>query len=505
MKYVPFADFNQITGLLFGRIWTSGRKGATAAYLSNIRDALEQLVARTGELLEEGSNGTLSEVSDAQKKFRDVVQLLHSRIEGALVDGISGAEAVLAIEALTEFQSLRSQYSESLKAQVSQEQSTLNQASGSAEYRRFVALKQLAEVRRERVEAYKRMIELRAKLHSTQKAISTLQHFSAIVEKEESEFSADLLADLESEVQRIFTTITSQPKLVPIIQIKTERGIRSAEILIENFHGLGTVPAREYLSEANRNALGLAIYFASILRHGPALESVILDDVSHSTDSEHRRGMAAFITGELSQVRQLLLFTHDKDWYRRLTNLFDGKYKGVKVTRWTPDGQTLETDKWSNLLDQASQRIQSLENTAGNDLRQAMEQFLDELCEVLNVEVPYRQTATEVKFEVKRQRLYSTIDSKWTTGAGIISPSDPALLAFKDSQKVANLSSHYGSYSEWDHQSLLDALADVEAFVRLFTCKGTHKGVICGGILPSLTKQSGNYPVCKRCKKPFVP
>lgn len=165
---------------------------------------------------------------------------------------------------------------------------------------------------------------------------------------------------------------------------------------------------------------------------------------------------------------------------------------------------TYKTDKWSSLLDRAATKIKSFDHTGGNTLRQALEKFMNEICEQLNILFPFRQSTNQISLNDKRQQLQKAIKDSWATGSGIIDPNTSAVALLLNSQRITNLTSHYGSYDSWDPQDLLDVLKDVEDLLNLFICKNSIGGTICGGLLFSLRKVNRAPPVCKRCKNPIV-
>ncbi len=79
------------------------------------------------------------------------------------------------------------------------------------------------------------------------------------------------------------------------------------------FFGVELKSPRLTLSEGNRNSLGLCV-FLSMARRAEAEVPVILDDVVVSLDRDHRGMIVELLQKEFSH-RQVVLFTHDRDWF----------------------------------------------------------------------------------------------------------------------------------------------------------------------------------------------
>lgn len=442
----------------------------------------------------------LSEFHEALSQLVTIADMVCDRMLGTPPRGMSEDEReLLETSRKTTSQALRA-LADALRTREEELTNEEKNLAGITELRRFMLLKEAvqADIRYRTADHDDRLLS--AQVTQTQAIIRILQDLFSDVDRAEAELSAQLLQDLEAEVQRIFAILTDGTQLTPQIRSRTERGIRMADIVIQDFYGLGTVLARDYLSEANRNSLGLAIYFAGLMRRRPDLRVLVIDDITHSADNSHRRGLAQFLANELSGNIQLVILTHDEHWHGRLKEtLAPDTWVEVLVISWSPDGLTFKTDTWKTLLQKARQQITNREPSGGNSLRHALEQFVEDACERYGVLIPYKRSPSSIKFNEKRQRLEKAITDLWTSGTGIVNPQAPAVRLLVHSQKIANLSSHYASYDSWSHQDLLDALSDVSDLFDQFTCKNMRGPNPCGGMLPTLKRDAGQLPRCPRC------
>ncbi len=343
-------------------------------------------------------------------------------------------------------------------------------------------------------------------LKKTQAVIEKIKKFSVLIDAAEDNLNTNLLLGIETELKTIFNLITNQEKLVPKINIFTERKIRKAEILIEDFHGLGEVLARNYLSEAYRNTLGLSIYFASLLTKNQSFKAFILDDITHSTDYAHRRMLSRYIVYYLKNHFQLFIFTHDDQWYDRLEDDLNNDFSGITVKDWNIDGAVVGMVNWKTKLDNARAKITAQEKSGGYLLRMAIEDFMDNLCEELRIKIQFKKDAAKVKFEEKKSELTHVLKDAWANGTGIIDPNTSEYIRLTSSQKIANMVSHDATYELVSIQTLEDTLQDVDEFVNIFKCKNTlPNGTKCNAILKDIIKRGSSNPECRTCKMPFLP
>lgn len=83
------------------------------------------------------------------------------------------------------------------------------------------------------------------------------------------------------------------------------------------FHGTEQASPRLTLSEGYRHCLGLCIFFALAKGETKADRPIFLDDVVISLDKEHR-GMVFNVLVDLFADRQIIVLTHDRDWFTEL-------------------------------------------------------------------------------------------------------------------------------------------------------------------------------------------
>lgn len=126
-------------------------------------------------------------------------------------------------------------------------------------------------------------------------------------------------------------------KITDITLFVPDDGSKAVDIKLK-FFGKDQDSPRNTLSEGQRNSLGLCIFLA-IAKQDDALDlPIVLDDVITSLDSEHQYFLAEMIKKEFSH-RQLLIFTHNREWFSQLKLLLGGHgYLFRALAPWVEPG-----------------------------------------------------------------------------------------------------------------------------------------------------------------------
>ena len=156
-----------------------------------------------------------------------------------------------------------------------------------------------------------------------------------------------------------------------------------------NFHGIDQDTPRLTLSEGYRNSLGICIFLAMAKREAEKNRPLFLDDVIVSLDRNHRGMIVDLLQKDFSQ-RQVVILTHDRDWYTELRQQLDGKnwlfktllpYQSPEVgIRWSHKTAT---------FDDARAQLKERPDSAGNDARKIMDIELALIAERLQIRMPF--------------------------------------------------------------------------------------------------------------------
>ena len=157
------------------------------------------------------------------------------------------------------------------------------------------------------------------------------------------------------------------------------------------FFGVEQPSPRLTLSEGHRNSLGLCIFLALSRCGDGETRPIFLDDVVSSWDREHR-GMLTGILNEGLGDRQILLFTHDREWFHELrTILPTASWKFLVLKPWSSPSIGLQWSESQDTLDDAKILIGQYPEAAGNRVRAIMDTQLAIIAERLQIVMPYKR------------------------------------------------------------------------------------------------------------------
>lgn len=155
------------------------------------------------------------------------------------------------------------------------------------------------------------------------------------------------------------------------------------------FHGEWVSPPDKYLSESHVNCIGLSLFLASVKTFNKTNGFFVLDDVISSFDKGHRVRFAHLLKERFSDY-QVIVLTHEQDWFRYLTNVVKGAGWSIRKLKWDGEqGAVLEED-----LAGQKQKIERMLNASqtdglGNEIRKYLEHFLKDLAVGLGVKMAF--------------------------------------------------------------------------------------------------------------------
>jgi hypothetical protein len=155
------------------------------------------------------------------------------------------------------------------------------------------------------------------------------------------------------------------------------------------FHGVEQDSPRLTLSEGCRNSLGLCIFLAMAKREANNDRPLFLDDVIVSLDRNHR-GMIAELLQKEFNGRQVIVFTHDREWYTELRHQLDASAWLFKVLLpWETPHIGIRWSTKTATFDDARAQLKERPDAAGNDVRKIMDIELALIAERLQIRMPY--------------------------------------------------------------------------------------------------------------------
>lgn len=226
------------------------------------------------------------------------------------------------------------------------------------------------------------------------KRAETLEKFISSLEQgvrdEIREQAETVIDDISSDVQDMWSILHPGEPIENVRLYLPDGSDKAIEIGLK-FHGIDQDSPRLTLSEGHRNSLGLCIFLGMAKREAAADRPVFLDDVVVSFDREHR-GMIAELLAKHFDDRQVIIFTHDRDWFTDLKYQLDGAKWNFKtlLSYDTP----LIGIRWSHettTFDDARALLKDRPDSAGNDARKIMDVELGVIAERIQIKLPFRR------------------------------------------------------------------------------------------------------------------
>ncbi len=244
------------------------------------------------------------------------------------------------------------------------------------------------------------------------------------------------------------------------------------------FHGKDQDSPRLTLSEGYRNSLGLCVFLAMAKREASDDKPVFLDDVVVSLDRNHRGMITQLLENEFAG-RQVIMLTHDRNWYAELRHQLDEKTWKFKAL--LPYEEPIIGIRWSHkttTFGDARAHLKDRPDSACNDARKIMDVELALAAEELQLRLPYRRGDKNDK-RMAHEFLERLIDDSKKClgkkkGDQYVSHPD-AIEALKDADRLlvswANRASHSFDIVPPEANSLIDACEKALDVFKCTSCK----------------------------------
>lgn len=298
--------------------------------------------------------------------------------------------------------------------------------------------------------------------------------YTAFVQKQKGELEV-FVNSFSKEINEYYQYMHPGEK-VENIEIKTtEKEDELTGIAIEfQFFNQKVSPPQKYLSESHLNSLGIALFLASVKAFNKENRFFILDDVISSFDANHRKGLGDLLIEKFSDY-QILLMTHERNWFDYMNNLVRGKVNWIiNVINWNESKGAYFDETLVDLRKTIEQKLAEGDKTGlGNIIRIYLEGLLKEMAEELEVDVKYRSNernedrmSSELLSELKRKI------NKQPCKDGVA----PIIDKIMPSIFVGNKGSHNGDFN----LSIGDCRAfwqDVKNLEDMFYCTECNKPI----------------------------
>jgi hypothetical protein len=313
-----------------------------------------------------------------------------------------------------------------------------------------------------------------------EKLISFINSLERGVREEIRLRSEAVISEISTDIRDMWAILhPNEP--IEAVRLYLPKNIDKAIDIELKFFGVTQNSPRLTLSEGHRNSLGLCIFLAMANRKPDNDRPLILDDVVVSFDRNHR-GMIVDVLEKSFGKRQVLLLTHDREWYCELRQLLDGKnwafktllpYEAPKVgIRWSHKTTT---------FDDARAQLKERPDSAGNTARKIMDIELGLIAERLRIRLPFMRAERNDRRMAHDFLERFVADGKKCfqkkVGSEYVAYSN-ALDAFDKAERLliswANRASHTFDIVRPEAAKLIEACEEALGF---FSCSSCVKGV----------------------------
>jgi DNA repair exonuclease SbcCD ATPase subunit len=437
--------------------------------LQEISDAFDGWKASVGMLCDDVKTLKTSTAKVDIKTWR------HDQSAGALADHFSYLDGA-SVEALRK--SCTAADIEAIEGQLL----PIVEAAAAATQNALPDVQELSADRRT-AEVAKAILSGRELGEATARAVALIAFIDALeaaTRKEIRVQSQKTIDDISADVQLMWT-ILHPDAAIEHVRIYLAKDTDKAIDIGLKFYGLDQDSPRLTLSEGYRNSLGLCIFLAMAKRDANNDVPLFLDDVVVSLDRGHR-GMVVELLEQEFANRQVIVFTHDRDWYVELRHLLEAKTWMFRSLRpyETPDVGI----RWSHTtttFGDARAQLDKRPDAAGNDARKTMDIELALIAEHLQIRMPYLRAERNDRRMAHQflERLISDGKKCFQSKAdqGYVADT-PAVEVLEKADKLVtawgNRASHSFDLEKSEAAKLIDAC---EAALDVFRCPSCGRNI----------------------------
>lgn len=303
----------------------------------------------------------------------------------------------------------------------------------------------------------------------------------------------EISKDISENTQVFFQEIMNSPEIIPKIE-KKDTG-QKILMLLEKFYSVKDKKAATLLSESNRNALCLSIYFACALNKSKS-GFLVLDDITSSFDSGHQRNLLQLLKNKVSRLynnkgKQIIILTHDGELEKALkvySSELPQKWNHFKLQKES----NIKVDKNEIKINEIGTILKAKANSGenvGNEIRKYFERVLLEIHQ--NLKIPMSYDLANFRDKRMLHDLISNLRNMlklYRNSSGIqVIMALPAESDFIDilalEKEIANLISHYESddSASYSPAFIVGIVNKIESFNQMFqyncTCPEVNGGI----------------------------
>ncbi len=314
---------------------------------------------------------------------------------------------------------------------------------------------------------------LQRKIDAISGLVAALDSAESDIREEIRARTTSIIQSISANIQALWSRLHPNEPIENVELYLPEDSEKSVDIGLK-FFGVEQDSPRLTLSEGHRNSLGLCIFIALASAGGGSGRPIILDDIVSSLDRGHRGNVTRLLMEDLSE-RQVLLLTHDREWFQELRVVLPcDKWRFLVLRPWTSPDVGIQWADSEDTFDDARSLINLNCEAAGNCVRQIMDTSLAIAAEKLRVPMPYargdrndHRTCVEFLGRIAaeaKERLRKRDNGSWLKYS---EPLDDWKVARDLLIALANRGSHTGSLVPDEVEVLIQAC---EVALNRFKC-----------------------------------
>lgn len=200
--------------------------------------------------------------------------------------------------------------------------------------------------------------------------------------------SQKVIDELSGDIQRMWAVLHPEEKIEHIHLYTSPESDKAIEIGLK-FYGVDQESPRLTLSEGHRNSLGLCIFLSMAKREEKNDRPLFLDDVVVSIDRNHRGMIVPLLESEFTN-RQVVILTHDREWFIELKQqLKNPGWQFKALMPWESPEIGIRWSAKTSTLDDARAFLKADPDVAGHTARKIMDIELALYAEPLKIRLPY--------------------------------------------------------------------------------------------------------------------
>ncbi len=295
--------------------------------------------------------------------------------------------------------------------------------------------------------------------------------------REEIRTRSNMVIDEISEDLQAMWAILHPDRAIEDVHLYLPKNVDKAIEIGLTSYGVKLESPRLTLSEGYRNSLGLCIFLAMAKREADKDRPLFLDDVVISLDRNHR-GMIVELLEKEFGARQVVILTHDREWYTELRHqLHDRNWAFKALLPYEPPELGIRWSHKTMTFDDARAQLKERPDAAGNDVRKIMDVELALIAEHLQISLPYlradkndKRTAHDFleRFSADGKRCFQTkvgeVYEARTDSIAAFDHADRLLVSW------ANRASHTFDLVRPEATKLIDACENVLEFFKCYSC-----------------------------------